>query len=84
VYVAMAACAIVPSIIGHTLLNWSVRRIPVHLVALGILGEPVGASLLSWAFFGERPPIHAAFGGAIVLAGIGVGFIGRRPAPSRA
>jgi drug/metabolite transporter (DMT)-like permease len=74
VYAAMALCALVPSLIGHTLLNWTVRRVRVHLVALAILGEPLGASLLTWIFFAEAPPSHAALGGLVILLGIGVGF----------
>jgi drug/metabolite transporter (DMT)-like permease len=81
VYLALALSAIVPSVVGHTLLNWSVRRVPVHLVALGILGEPVGASALTWLFFAETPPSHAAAGGAVILAGIAIGFLrGHAPA----
>jgi drug/metabolite transporter (DMT)-like permease len=74
-YVAIALGALIASVGGHTLLNVAVRRTPTHLVALAVLGEPVGASLLTWAFFGEVPAIHAVLGGAIVLAGIGIGFI---------
>jgi drug/metabolite transporter (DMT)-like permease len=74
-YTAMALCALLPSLVGHSLLNWTVRRIAVHLVALAILGEPIGASLLTWVFLGEVPPAHAALGGTIILAGIAVGFI---------
>jgi drug/metabolite transporter (DMT)-like permease len=77
VYVAIAASAVVPSLIGHTLLNAAVRHTPTHLVALAILGEPLGASLLTWAFFAETPPVHAAIGGSIILAGIAIGFVGR-------
>ena len=43
-----------------------------------VLGEPIGSSLITWVAFGEQPPIHAVFGGAIVLVGIGVGFVKRR------
>ena len=32
----------IPSLVGHTLLNWSVRRVAAHVVALAILGEPIG------------------------------------------
>jgi drug/metabolite transporter (DMT)-like permease len=74
VYLAIVANAIVCSAIGHTLLNWSVRRTPAHLVTLFILGEPVGASLLMWGFFAEAPPLHAVIGGVVILAGIAVGF----------
>lgn len=73
-YAAIAASALVASVGGHTLLNVAVRRTPTHLVALAILGEPVGASLLAWAAFAEVPPWTAAAGGAVILAGIGVGF----------
>jgi drug/metabolite transporter (DMT)-like permease len=78
VYVAIGASAVVPSLIGHTMLNAAVRRTPTHLVALAILGEPVGASVLTWIWFGEVPPGHAAIGGAVILVGIAVGFVGRK------
>ena len=63
---------------GMTMLNAAVRVTPTHLVALAVLGEPIGSSLITWAAFGEQPPIHAVLGGAIVIAGIGVGFVKRR------
>ena len=53
-------------------------QLPTHLVALAVLGEPIGSSLITWAAFGEQPPIHAAIGGAIVLVGIAIGFVRRR------
>lgn len=81
VYLAIALAAVVPSLVGHSLLNWAVRRTPAHLVALAILGEPVGAALLTWLFFAEIPPVHAAAGGAVILAGILLGFTGKRPPP---
>lgn len=77
-YVASAGAALVASFVGHSLLNAAVRTTPTHLVALAILGEPVGSSLITWVAFGEQPPIHAAFGGAIVLVGIAAGFVRRR------
>jgi drug/metabolite transporter (DMT)-like permease len=76
-YVAIALGALVASVGGHTLLNVAVRRTPTHLVALAVLGEPIGASLLTWAFFAEEPAAHAVAGGAIILAGIAVGFARR-------
>lgn len=77
-YLACAGAALVASFVGHSLLNAAVRTTPTHLVALAILGEPVGSSLLAWAWFAEQPPIHAVLGGAIVLAGIAFGFVRRR------
>jgi drug/metabolite transporter (DMT)-like permease len=74
-YLACAGAAFVASFIGHSLLNAAVRTTPTHLVALAVLGEPVGSSLITWAAFSELPPLHAALGGAIVLGGIAVGFV---------
>lgn len=77
-YVACAGAALVASFIGHSLLNAAVRTTPTHLVALAVLGEPIGSSLITWVAFDEQPPIYAAVGGAIVLGGIAVGFVRRR------
>jgi drug/metabolite transporter (DMT)-like permease len=74
-YVACAGAAVIASFVGHSLLNAAVRLTPTHLVALFVLGEPIGSSLITWVAFGEQPPAHAALGSAIVIIGIGVGFV---------
>lgn len=79
-YLACAGAALVASFVGHSLLNAAVRVTPTHLVALAVLGEPIGSSLITWVAFGEQPPIHAVLGGAIVIAGIAIGFVKRAPA----
>jgi len=80
-YVACAGAALIASLVGHSLLNAAVRTTPTHLVALAVLGEPIASSLITWVAFGEQPPIYAAAGGAIILAGIALGFVRRsRPA----
>lgn len=82
-YLACAGAALVASFVGHSLLNAAVRVTPTHLVALAVLGEPIGSSLITWVAFGEQPPGHAALGGAIVIAGIAVGFVRRAPLRGR-
>lgn len=67
---------------GHTLINVVVRVLPTHLVALASLGETLFSSLIAWAVFAEVPPWHAALGSAIVVIGIGVGFV-RKSASAR-
>jgi len=76
-YLACACAALVASFVGHSLLNAAVRTTPTHLVALAVLGEPIGSSLITWVAFGEQPPVHAVFGGAVVLVGIAIGFVRR-------
>ncbi len=55
-YAAAILMALVPQLIGHTTLNWALRRLPAGPVAVAITAEPVGASLIAWAWFGEVPP----------------------------
>jgi drug/metabolite transporter (DMT)-like permease len=76
-YVACIGAAACASLVGHGLLNAAVRTTPAHVVALATLAEPFGASLITWAAFAEQPPVHAAIGGAIVVAGIALGFVRR-------
>ncbi len=77
-FLAMIALGLVCSVLGHTLLNHCVRVVPVHLVSLGILVEPVIASLSTWVVFEEVPTAPAALGGFIIIFGIYVGFGWRR------
>lgn len=69
-YVLFLALAIVPMILGHTLLNWSLEFVTAPVVATTVLGEPVGAALIAWAVLAEVPPVGTIAGGAAVLAGI--------------
>jgi len=62
--------ALVPHILGHTVFNYLLRHIEATVVAIAIMGEPVGATLLALAFFGEVPRWTAVAGGALILAGI--------------
>jgi drug/metabolite transporter (DMT)-like permease len=76
-YAGAAGAAVIASLIGHSLINAAVRTTPTHVVALATLGEPIVSSLITWAAFGEPPPVHAALGGAVIIAGIAVGFVKR-------
>ena len=62
--------ALVPTVIGHTLLNWALRYRKTYEVNVTVLGEPLGATALAWMLLGEAPGPHVALGGALVLAGI--------------
>ena len=68
-YLIFAALALGPSCVAHTSYNYSLKYLKAHAVALAILGEPVGATLLAWIFLGEVPALEVAIGGALVLIG---------------
>lgn len=75
--------ALVPQLIGHSAINWSLAYVPAALVAVAILGEPVGATALAAFVLGETPTALELLGSAFVLAGV---YVALRPArrPSEA
>jgi drug/metabolite transporter (DMT)-like permease len=72
-YGAVIALALFSQVIGHTGYNWAVRAIAPTLLAVTFLGEPVLATLLGWAYFGEGFGWPTALGGVLILAGIWLG-----------
>ncbi|MBI2319745.1 MAG: EamA family transporter, partial [Betaproteobacteria bacterium] len=64
------ALVLLPTLGGHTVLNWSLRFLPASLVGVSMLGEPVGTTMLAWLLLGEPPPATALVGGALILLGL--------------
>jgi drug/metabolite transporter (DMT)-like permease len=73
--------AVIPQIVGHSALNWALGHLPATYVALSVLAEPVGSTLLAWLVLDETPPRAALLGGALVLTGLVVASRRPRPAP---
>lgn len=72
--------AVVPTIGGHTLINWCLRYLPAAPVATAVIGEPLIAAGLAVILFSEIPGPLAILGGALTLIGI-VGVVRRRARP---
>ena len=70
VWALFALMALVPQFLGHTVFNFLLADVEASVVAIAVTGEPVGATLLALAFFGEIPPWTAFAGGALILSGI--------------
>ena len=66
--------AVVPQLIGHSSLNWSLRFLPATLVTIAVLGEPVGAIALAFLILNEGPTLSEIGGGILILAGIFIAF----------
>jgi drug/metabolite transporter (DMT)-like permease len=64
--------ALVPQLIGHTAYNYAMKHLDPTLVATAILLEPVGASLLALAIFGEVPTWLTLIGALILLSGVAI------------
>ena len=72
-YLLLALLGLGPQLIGHTTLNWALAYLSPTVVALAILGEPVGASILAWLFLGEVVSWLQGIGGLLILSGIILG-----------
>ncbi len=73
-YLAVLYLGIVPGILGHGLMNWAVRRVPVHVVSLTVLLEPIGAGIIAWLALGEGVTAIEAAGAAVLIVGVGLGL----------
>jgi drug/metabolite transporter (DMT)-like permease len=62
--------AIVPQIIGHSSFNWALRHVSAALVAVIILGEPVGSTILAYFILHEVPSGVKLAGASLILIGI--------------
>ncbi len=80
VHLMMFLLAVIPTGIGHSLINWAARRIEAYKVNFSILGEPLFASLLAYFLFGEKPYGLFYIGAVFVVMGIVFSFTERKEA----
>ncbi|MFQ5569979.1 MAG: DMT family transporter [Rhodothermales bacterium] len=69
-YVLCLLMALGPSIAGHGSFNYAVRYLPVALLGVLSLLEPVGASIAAYFLFDEIPNLFAVIGMLLVLFGV--------------
>lgn len=79
-WVIFLALAVVCTIGGHSLYNYSLAYVPASLVSVTLLGEPVLSSLLAWLLLSEVPSWFVLPGGILVLTGIYWASVGMRKA----
>lgn len=69
-YLLFFLLALIPQLIGHTTFNWALKYIPAALVAVTILGEPVGSTILAFFILGEGLTSWKILGGISIFIGI--------------
>ena len=69
-YAFIALLGLGPQLLGHTSFNWALRYVPAPTVAMAVLGEPVGTTLLAWLLLRQPPTMLEAIGGTIICGGI--------------
>ncbi len=82
-WAAFWAMAVVAQLIGHTSFNWALRWFSAGTIAVALLGEPIGATILAYLIFGEGLTPAKVIGGGMILAAIWIAASAeriRRPA----
>jgi drug/metabolite transporter (DMT)-like permease len=69
-YFYLFLLALVPQLIGHTTFNWALKYLPASIVAVAILGEPIGSTILAFFVLGEGLTVWKILGGISIFAGI--------------
>jgi drug/metabolite transporter (DMT)-like permease len=69
-YLFLFLLALIPQLIGHTTFNWALKYLPASMVAIAILGEPVGSTILAYFILGEGLTTWKTLGGVSIFAGI--------------
>ncbi|RPF57088.1 DMT family transporter [Aquisalibacillus elongatus] len=64
------ALAVIPTFFGHSLFNWAIKWISASTITMGILFEPVGASILAYFILDELVTWPQFLGGSIVIFGL--------------
>lgn len=75
---AVVALGLVPTLIGHTLVQRAARRISPAIVALTSPGETIGSIVIGAVALGTWPSAREATGTAVVIAGATIAIFGAR------
>lgn len=67
--------AIVPTLLGHSLFNWSVKWVSTSVISMAILLEPVGAAILAYYLLGENILWTQVLGGSIIIGSLAIFLI---------
>lgn len=62
--------ALIAQIIGHSTYNWALKWLSAGLIAVSLLGEPIGSTILAYILFDEGLTVYKFVGGGIILSAI--------------
>lgn len=74
----IALLALIPTVVGHTLVQTGARFLSPSIVALVSPGETLGSIAIAAVLFGTAPSATEAAGGVVILAGAAVALLAQR------
>jgi drug/metabolite transporter (DMT)-like permease len=78
-WAAFWGMAIVAQLVGHTSFNWALRWFSAGTIAVALLGEPIGATIMAYLIFDEGLTPAKVIGGVMILAAIWIAASAERP-----
>ncbi|WP_110113700.1 DMT family transporter [Bacillus sp. CGMCC 1.16541] len=70
--------AIFPTLLGHSLLNWSLKFVSTTVISMAILFEPIGAATLAYLLLNEKVSIMQVIGSCIIFLGVSLYLLQKR------
>ena len=70
--------AIVPQLLGHSCYNWALGYASAGFIAVALLGEPIGSSILAFFMFDEFPTPIMFLGFAFLMVAIVIAAMGEQ------
>lgn len=70
IWLTFLGLAFICTLFGHTMLNWALGYVKASFVSMALLGEPIGAAVFAYFFFGERVGPGTFLGGVLIIAGV--------------
>ncbi|WNS74704.1 DMT family transporter [Bacillus sp. DTU_2020_1000418_1_SI_GHA_SEK_038] len=70
--------ALFPTLMGHTIFNWSLKWLSTSTISMAILFEPVGAALLAYYLLQESVSWSQIIGGCIIIIGVSLFLLDER------
>jgi len=64
------AMALFTQLVGHTSFNWALKWLSAGVIAVSLLGEPIGSTILAYIIFNEGLTVFKIAGGIFILSAI--------------
>ena len=75
-YACLWAMALITQLIGHSSYNWALKWFSTSLIAVSLLGEPVGSTVMAYFLFDEGLTTAKVIGGVMILSAITLSAVG--------
>ena len=75
---AFWAMALISQILGHSSYNWALKWFSTGFVAVALLGEPIGSTILAYLIFDEGLTWLKLAGGLFILSAIFIAAVGEK------